>query len=606
MTTSDYKKIADSIPHQPGIYKFVDNDGEILYVGKAKDLRKRVASYFGEKRSRSYKSGVMVRSADKLEYTLVDTEQDALLLENTLIKTLQPRYNVTWRDDKSYSYVCMKNERFPRVFLTRKVIRDGSTYFGPYASKARVKAILDIVKKLFPLRTCNYDLSEENISQGKFKVCLEYHIENCLGPCEGLESEEEYNEKIEQVRNILRGNFRDVRAHLKERMQQYASNMQFEKAQDLKEKLTLFGDYQSKSTIVSHRVQNVDVFHIATDDKRAYVHFLKVVQGAVINTYTLELVKNLNADKKQLLSIAVEYIRESFGSTSPEIVVPMRIDYRSEDVRITVPQRGEKKGLLDLAEKNVRHFLFRKQREEINRKTRQTGAERILKTLQSDLNMSEVPWHIECFDNSNIQGAHPVASCVVFKNAKPSKSDYRKFKIRTVEGPNDFASMEEIVYRRYRRMLAEDKKLPQLIIIDGGKGQLSAAVKSLKKLDIYEKVTVIGIAKRLEEIYFPEDSVPLYINKRSESLKLIQQARNEAHRFAITFHRQKMRKDLSKSGLTEIHGIGEKTADKLLAHFGSVVRMLKAGREKIAGVVGPKKAGDIVEHYSVEEISQSP
>ena len=597
MKNADYKAISESIPHLPGIYKFIDASGEILYVGKAKDLRKRVASYFGEKKHQSYKTGVMVRSADHLEYTIVDSEQDALLLENALIKKFQPRYNVTWRDDKSYSYICVKKERFPRVFLTRNVIRDGSTYFGPYSSKATVKAILEIVKKLFPLRTCTYFLSEENISKGKFKVCLEYHIKNCKGPCEGLESEETYNIKIGQVKNILRGRFKAVLDHLKSEMQTAATNLEYEKAQGIKDKIDLFKDYQSRSTVVSHVVSDVDVFHIATDQKRAYVGYLKVMNGAIIHTYTLEMVKNLDVDEAQLLSLAIQNLREKFFSESPEIVVPFEIQLPSSEIKITRPQRGDKRKLLELAEKNVKHFLFQKQQQELNHNRRKTSAERILKTLQSDLSMEKVPFHIECFDNSNIQGAHPVASCVVFKNARPSKKDYRKFNIKTVTGPDDFSSMEEVIFRRYRRMLDEDEPLPDLIIIDGGKGQLNASVKSLKKLEIFEKVIVIGIAKRLEEIYFPGDTIPLYINKKSESLKLIQQARNEAHRFAITFHRDKRSKDFTKTELTEIPGVGPKTADKLLKSMGSVKKIKEAEPQELRSMVGASMADKVYQFF---------
>lgn len=604
MTTSDYKEISEAIPHEPGVYRFIDHTDEILYVGKAKDLKKRVASYFGDKKNRAYKTGVMVKSAERLEYTIVDSEQDALLLENTLIKKLQPRYNVTWRDDKSYTYICMKKERFPRVFLTRNVIKDGSTYFGPYTSKARVKAILDIVKKLFQLRTCTFDLSEQNIEKGKFKVCLEYHIKNCLGPCVGLEKEEDYNLKIDQVRNILKGNFREVKDYLNREMELCVEQLQFERAHELKDKFNLFEDYQSKSTVVSQKVQNADVFHIATDKKRAYVHFLKVVHGAIMHTYTMELVKNLNDDKVQLLTLAVDHIRDKFNSASPEIIVPFQISITSEDNKLIVPQRGERKGLLDLAEKNVKHFLFQKQRQEINSNRKQSSAERILKTLQLDLNMDEVPWHIECFDNSNIQGAYPVASCVVFKNAKPSKKDYRKFNIKTVEGSDDYASMVEIVGRRYKRMLDEETPLPQLIVIDGGKGQLSAAMQSVVDLGLEDKITVIGIAKRLEEIYFPGDSLPLYINKKSESLKLIQQARNEAHRFAITFHRQKRSKDFTKTELTQIPGIGDKMSVKLLTHFGSVKKVKKARHSELAKVIGAKKAEAVTEYFLKQESGQ--
>jgi excinuclease ABC subunit C len=606
MKTADYQRIADTIPHQPGVYKFLAEDGVIIYVGKAKSLKKRLASYFGEKKHQSYKTGVMVRSAAHFEYTLVDSENDALLLENMLIKKIQPRYNVTWRDDKSYSYICVKKERFPRVFFTRQVIRDGSTYFGPYASKSRAKVVLEVVRKLFPLRTCAFELSEKNIERGKFKVCLEYHIKNCMGPCEGLESEEDYMEKIRQVKNILKGNFREVRLHLHERMARHAAEMEFEKAQDIKGKLSFFEDYQGKSTVVSQTIGDVDVFHLSEDPKRAYVHYLKVVSGAIIHSHTMEMIKNLNEDKEQILILAVDHIRETFESTSPEIIVPFSIHLPSSDISVTVPQRGEKKALLDLAEKNVKHYLFKKQQQELNQSGRANSVERILKTLQQDLNMTEVPWHIECFDNSNLHGTNPVASCVVFRNAKPSKNDYRKFNIKSVEGPNDFASMEEIVYRRYHRMLEEGSSLPQLIIIDGGKGQLSAAMKSIETLGIADKVTVIGIAKRLEEIYFPGDSVPLYINKKSESLKLIQQARNEAHRFAISFHRQKRSKAVTQTALTTVAGIGEKTAQKLLLHFGSVARIQKASTEEIEKVIGKKKTSVLLEYLSGEGSETMP
>jgi excinuclease ABC subunit C len=492
----------------------------------------------------------------------------------------------------------VKNERFPRVFFTRQVIKDGSTYFGPYASKARAKVILDVVRKLFPLRTCTLYLSEKNICQGKFKICLEYHIKNCLGPCEGFEEEEEYLDRISQVKNILKGNFREVRAHLKERMEYHAAETHFEKAQEIKDKLTFFEDYQGKSTVVSQTVRDVDVFHISEDQKKAYVHFLKVVSGAVIHTHTMEMIKNLNDHKPQILSLAVLHIREQFSSEAPEIIVPFEIPPPAEGIEVTIPQRGEKKSLLDLAEKNVKHYLFRKQQQELNQSGRANSAERILKQLLQDLHMDDVPFHIECFDNSNLQGTNPVASCVVFKNANPAKSEYRKFNIKTVEGANDFASMEEIVLRRYRRLLDEDKSLPQLIIIDGGKGQLSAAMKSIDDLGIASPVTVIGIAKRLEEIYFPGDGIPLYINKKSESLKLIQQARNEAHRFAITFHRQKRGKEITQTVLTTIPGIGEKTAQKLLLHFKSVSRLQTASVDDIAGVIGKHKAEGLLKHLN--------
>ncbi|MCB0567792.1 MAG: excinuclease ABC subunit C, partial [Phaeodactylibacter sp.] len=525
MTTEHYKAIADTIPRQPGVYRFMDEKDTILYVGKAKDLRSRVSSYFGERRDRAHKTRVMVKNAGYLEFTVVETEADALLLENTLIKKYQPRYNVMLRDDKSYSYICIKNERFPRVFITRRVIKDGSTYFGPYTSKYRIKIILELIKRLFPLRTCHYNLSRENIEAGKVKVCLEYHIKNCMGPCEGLESEEEYNDKINQVKNILKGNFGAVKSHFKGVMEKLAENLEFERAQQMKEKLSAFEDYQAKSTVVNPSIRDVDVFSIASEEKEAYVNYIKVVNGAIIHTHTQELVKNLDDDDEPgLLAYAIPIIRERFNSISRDVILPYEVQLE-EGLQAIVPKIGDKRKLLDLSEKNLKYYMLQKQKQRASQTRKQTSAERILRTLQQDLQMDALPLHLECFDNSNIQGSHPVASCVVFKNAKPSKKDYRHFNIKTVTGPDDFASMKEVVHRRYRRLIDEGDTLPQLIIIDGGKGQLSAAVESLEALGIRDKVTVIGIAKRLEEIFFPGDSIPLYIDKKSESLKLIQQAR---------------------------------------------------------------------------------
>ncbi len=600
MTTEDFRKIQDTLPKQPGVYRFLDDEGGILYVGKAKNLRSRVSSYFGDRKDRAHRTRVMVKNADRLEFTIVETEADALLLENTLIKQFQPRYNVMLRDDKNYSYICIKKERFPRVFITRRVIRDGSTYFGPYTSKARIKVILDLIKQLFPLRTCNLALSQENIDAGKFKVCLEYHIKNCEGPCEGLESEADYNEKIEQVRNILKGNFGAVTNHFKAVMQRHAENLQFEKAQQIKDKLTAFEDYQHKSTVVSTRIQDVDVFSIAKDEKEAYVNYLKVVNGAIIHTHTQELVQNLDNDDQDLLEYVIPILRERFNSIAEEVLVPFPLQLEA-GLQVTVPKIGDKKKLLDLSEKNTKYYLLQKQKQRASQTRKQTSAERILRTLQEDLQMKALPLHIECFDNSNMQGSHPVSSCVVFKNAKPSKKDYRHYNIKTVTGPDDFASMREVVHRRYRRLLDESESLPQLIIIDGGKGQLSAAVQSLRELAILDRVTVIGIAKRLEEIFFPGDSVPLYIDKKSESLKLIQQARNEAHRFAITFHRTKRSQHFTNTELTQIPGIGEKTARKLLTHFGSVKKVKEATAAQIAEAVSLSVAKKIKAHFAQEE-----
>jgi excinuclease ABC subunit C len=623
MTTDDYKKLLPNWPHDPGVYRFLDAEDKVLYVGKAKNLKNRLSSYFSNTKDMAYKTRVMVKHAHRIEMTLVDTEADALLLESTLIKRFQPPYNVMLKDGKSYTYLCIKNERFPRVFLTRRVIRDGSTYFGPYTSKQRVETILDLIRQLFPLRTCALSLTEENIAKGKFKVCLEYHIKNCQGPCEGFETEANYNDKIEQIKNMLRGNFGPVKRHFQQLMAHHAERMEFEKAQQIKEKLLAFEDYQGKSTVVSTTIRDVDVFSIASDEKNAYVNYIKVVHGAIINTWTQEMVKNLDDDEADLLAFVLPEIRERFQSIAPEVIVPMEIPVADPTVTVTVPKIGDKKKLLELSEKNVHFFLLQKKKEEASAAGKQTSAERILRTLQSDLQMADVPLHLECFDNSNMQGSYPVSSCVVFRNAKPSKGDYRHYNVKTVIGPNDFATMEEVVYRRYKRLLAEGQPLPQLIIIDGGKGQLGAAVKSLEALGIGTNapsmgnatqpnsqlgtqnsqltVTVVGIAKRLEEIFFPGDSVPLYINKKSESLKLIQQARNEAHRFAITFHRNQRSKDFTKTELEDIPGIGTKTAEKLLKHFGSVKKMREASAEEIEKAIGKGAAKKVEGYFRAEE-----
>ncbi len=600
MTTKDFQQIAPDLPKLPGVYRFLDESDTVIYVGKAKNLRNRLASYFGSKKHLPHKTRTMVKNARRIEYTIVETETDALLLENSLIKKFQPRYNVMLKDGKSYNYLCIKNERFPRVFITRKVIKDGSTYFGPYTSKSRLKVILDLIKTLFPLRTCNYHLSEENIRKGKFKICLEYHIKNCQGPCEGLESQEDYDAKIEQIKNILRGNFGQVKRHFTEAMQRYAEELQFEKAQEIKEKLSALEDYQGKSTVVSTTIRDVDVFSIADDDKHAYVNYLKVVNGAIINIYTQELVKNLNQDRKELLAYTIPVLRERFHSIAPEVLLPFPLSLPDPHLKVTVPKIGDKRKLVELSEKNVNYFLAQKKKEEAAKARKQTSAERILRRLQEDLHMDALPLHIECFDNSNFQGSYAVSSCVVFKNGRPSKKDYRHYNVKTVAGPNDFATMEEVVYRRYKRQLAEGRGLPQLIIIDGGKGQLNAAVKSLQALGIADKVTVIGIAKRLEEIFFPNDPVPLFIDKKSESLKLIQQARNEAHRFAISFHRDQRSRGLLRTALTDIPGVGEKTAAKLLSHFGSVRQVKEAPAEELQALVGKALAAKIANHLQQE------
>ncbi len=602
MTTEDFKIFSVTIPSDPGVYRFLGEEDVVLYVGKAKNLFNRLTSYFGEKSNLPVKTRALTKNALRIEYTIVETEQDALLLENTLIKRYQPRYNVMLKDEKSpLTYICIKKERFPRVFVTRKAIRDGSVYFGPYTNRYVVSEIAELIRKLFQLRTCTLNLSEENILKGKFKPCLEYHIKNCAAPCVNLETHEQYQAKIEQIKNVLKGNFAAVRAHLIGEMQRYAENLQFELAQQMKNKLLLFEDYQGKSTVVNPNIKDVDVFAIAGDDKEAFVNYMKVVNGALIQTYTLTLTKNLDEDQETLLSFAIQELRTKFNSISPEIIVPCMVVLPENDMAtITVPKIGDKKKLLDLGEKNVQYHLLQRKRQEANQTGRMTPAERILRTLQADLHMQEVPLHIECFDNSNLQGTNPVSSCVVFRNAKPAKRDYRHYNVKTVEGPNDFASMEEVVYRRYKRLLAEGTSLPQLVIIDGGKGQLSAAMKSLTALGIEDRMTVVGIAKKLEEIYFPEDPVPVHINKKSESLKLIQQARNEAHRFGITFHRDQRSRNFLGTELTEIPGIGTKTAEKLLQTFGSVKKLRASTDEEIIAVIGKAGAEKVKKHFSDE------
>lgn len=595
MTTEDFKKISDVIPKEPGVYRFINAKERILYVGKAKNLKNRLTSYFGERKHQAYKTRVMVKNANYIEYTVVDSEQDALILENTLIKKHQPRFNVNLKDDKSYTYLVIKKERFPRVFFTRKVIRDGSVYFGPYTSKWKTRQIFEVIKNLFPLRTCNLNLSEDNIQAGKFKVCLEYHIKNCLGPCVGLEKEEHYNKKIDQISNILKGNLKPVKDYLKDEMEHYAKELNFEKASEIKDKLVLLEDYRSKSTVVSHRIKDVDVFSIDADDDWAYVNYLKIVNGLLIHSDTIELKKNLTTENVDVMRYAVGFFREKYNSIAPELILPQEMEYH-EDILQTIPQRGEKRKLLELSEKNVFYHKMQKKKDEISKIKKQTPAERILKTLQNDLEMNELPLHIECFDNSNIQGTNPVASCVVFKNARPSKKDYRKFKIKTVEGANDFASMEEVVHRRYKRLLDEDQDLPQLVVIDGGKGQLNAAINSLEKLKLLDRIVVIGIAKRLEEIYMAYDPIPLYIDKKSESLKLIQQLRNEAHRFAINFHRDRRSNNFLGTVLEDIDGIGAKTAQKLLQKFGSIKRLKEQNLEDIAAEIGNQKAMVVKEY----------
>ena len=583
-----------TLPDLPGVYQFLNTENEILYVGKAKHLKKRVSSYF-TKNHEYGKTRVLVKKIVRIKHIVVETETDALLLENNLIKKYRPRYNVLLKDDKSYPWICIKNERYPRVFQTRRLIKDGSEYFGPYTSVKTVQTLLGLIKGLYALRTCNYDLAEEKIKAGKYKVCLEYHLGNCKGACEGHETEEHYQENIKSIRKILKGNFKDSLKQFKDQMKLHAKNMQFEDAQKIKEKIEVLENYQAKSTIVNPKISNVDVFSIVSDESYAYVNFLQLSYGSIVRSHTLEIKKKLQETNAQLLPLAITEIRQRFSSNSKEIYVPFKLDL-GEEIKVTVPKLGDKKHILDLSNRNAKYFRLERLKQ-IKIVDPDRHANRIMAQMKADLRLNVEPRHIECFDNSNIQGTNPVAACVVFKNGKPSKKDYRHFNIKTVEGPDDFASMEEVVFRRYRRLLDEDQPLPQLIIIDGGKGQLSSALKSLDALDIRSKIAIIGIAKRLEELYYPNDPIPLYLDKKSETLKVIQQLRNEAHRFGIEHHRNKRSKSALNTELETIPGIGEKTVVELLKHFRSVKRISKAPLNELEEVVGNSRALKVYNHY---------
>ncbi|MEZ4778233.1 MAG: excinuclease ABC subunit UvrC [Flavobacteriaceae bacterium] len=594
MAETSVKLQISTLPNLPGVYQYYDKDGKLLYVGKAKDLKKRVASYFNKDHDNA-RTHVLVKKIVAIKHIVVATETDALLLENNLIKKYQPRYNVMLKDDKSYPWLCIKKERFPRVFSTRKLIKDGSEYYGPYTSGKTVYTLLDLIKGLYPLRTCNYDLSEEKIQTGKYKVCLEYHLGNCLGPCEGKQEEASYSENIDAIRNILKGNFKESLQGFKKQMKQFAENLQFEEAQRIKEKIDVLENYQAKSTVVNPKINNVDVFSIVSDESYAYVNYLQISFGSIIRSHTLEIKKKLDETNEELLELAVVELRQRFHSQCKEIYLPFIIEVE-EGIMVHVPKLGDKKKILELSERNAKYYRLEKLKQD-KIVDPERHEKRIMAQMKKDLRLSEEPRHIECFDNSNIQGTHPVAACVVFKNGKPSKKEYRKFNIKTVEGPDDFASMEEVVYRRYKRMLDEGQPLPQLIIIDGGKGQLSSALKSLDALQLRGKIAIIGIAKRLEELFYPNDSVPLYLDKKSETLKLIQQLRNEAHRFGITFHRDKRSKDALNTSLETIPGIGEKTVAELLKHFKSTKRIGKATFDELESVVGASRAKKIITHF---------
>jgi len=580
--------LISSLPELPGVYQYYDSDAKLIYVGKAKNLKKRVSSYF-TKNHDSGKTRILVSKIANIQHIVVETESDALLLENNLIKKYQPRYNVLLKDDKTFPWICVKNERFPRIFKTRNRIKDGSIYFGPYTSVVMVNTLLDLIKQLYKLRNCNYSLSADNIQKNKLKVCLEYHIGNCKAPCEGLQEEDDYNQSIIGIKDILKGNINNVKSYLKNLMLQFAEEQKYEDAQLIKEKLEIVEKFQSKSTIVSDTINNVDVFSILDDDKWAFVNFLKVVNGAIIQAHTVEIRKKLDETKQELFPLAILEIRQRLLSDSKEIILPFNLEFSLPDTRVIVPKMGDKKKLLDLSERNVKYYMMEKKKQE-SLLNPQKSSTRILETIKKDIRLSQLPVHIECFDNSNIQGTSPVASCVVFKQAKPSKRDYRHFNIKTVEGPDDFASMEEVIFRRYKRMLDENQSLPQLIVVDGGKGQLHAALKSLEKLELRGKIAIIGIAKKLEEIYFPEDSVPLYLDKNSETLKVIQHIRNEAHRFGIAFHRNQRSKKFITSQLDNIKGVGEKAKESLSKHFKTIESIKTSSIEELSKVLGESKA----------------
>ncbi len=599
------ERILKSLPSDPGVYQFYDHTGKILYVGKAKNLKKRVTSYFRKSSHDSFKVKVLVEKIADIRHIVVNSESDALLLENNLIKKLLPRYNVLLKDDKTFPWICIKNEPFPRVFLTRNVVNDGSKYYGPYTSASTVRTLLELIRQLYPLRTCKHQLTSENIAAGKFKVCLEYHIENCLGPCEGLQDASSYDESIRQIHEILKGNLAGVITFLKKEMKLLAEAYKFEEAESIKLKIEALEKFQTKSTIVNPSIKNVDVFSIVNEEKYAIVNYLKITKGAVIQAHTVEIQKRLDETTSEILAFAITDIKKRVRSDAKELILPIDLSEELSWYRITVPKKGDRKKLLELSERNARLYKLEKQKRE-SEAPKQYPAQRILTTLQQDLRLSALPEHIECFDNSNIQGSDPVAACVVFKNARPAKKEYRHFNIKTVTGSDDFASMVEVIYRRYHRLLEEKKELPQLVIIDGGKGQLNAAMRSIDQLKLRDRIAVIGIAKKLEEIYFPNDPVPLYIDKNSESLRLIQQLRNEAHRFGIEFHRLKRSGGMIRSGLRSIPGIGEGSVEKLFKAFKSVEAIQNAGEADLSKVLNRNKAKKIREWFDHDVRDQVP
>ena len=594
---SKIQDLVKKLPQKPGVYQFHNIAGEVIYIGKAKNLRKRVSSYFKGSDIRSYKMEALVKKIQDIKYILVENESEALLLENNLIKEYQPRYNILLKDDKSFPWICIKNERFPRVILTRNYVMDGSEYFGPYTSGLMVKTLLDLIRQLYKLRTCKLLLTEAGIANGKFNRCLEFHMGNCKGPCEGLQEEQDYNFTITQIREILKGNFHYVVKHLRKIMDSFSRQLLFEEAEVIKKKIEVLERYKGKSTIVNPRISNVDVFSIIDEKDFAYINFLKIVNGAIVQAHNLEVIKRLAEDKNEIFGSIIFDLRGRFKSSAKEIIVPFTPDICLENVCFTVPIRGDKRKILDLSYRNAASFKADKLATRISDKWSEQET-KVLLQLKDDLRLKSVPLHIECFDNSNIQGSYPVAACVVFKSGKPQKSAYRHFNIKTVNGPNDFASMEEIVLRRYRRILEENEEIPDLIIIDGGKGQLNAAIRSLEKLDLYGRISIIGIAKRLEEIFVPDDPIPLYLNKSSSSLRLIQRIRDEAHRFGINFHKQKRSGSQIQSALMSIAGVGAVSRDKLLKKESDIEKLKAMNLDELTMIVGKKAAKALFNHFS--------
>ncbi|MBN1598466.1 MAG: excinuclease ABC subunit C [Bacteroidales bacterium] len=587
------KKIVSSLPKSPGVYQFINRHGEIIYIGKAKDLRSRVSSYFNKNKYESFKTKVLIKQVVDIKHIVVDSETDALFLENNLIKKIQPKYNVLLKDDKTFPWICVKNENFPRIFSTRKMVRNGSTYFGPYTSAMMVKTLLGLIRQLYKLRTCKYNLTRDSINRNRFKKCLEFHIGNCKAPCENLQNEEDYNDSVQSIKEILKGNIQEVILHLKVVMKDFSDKYMFEEAENIKQNIILLERYKSKSTIVNSKLSNIDIFSFVERGSKYYVNFLKIVSGAVVQSHTVELQNKLDETKEELLLFAIIDIRSKVNSNSKEIIVPFLPADSFNGIKFVIPKTGDKKHLLELSQRNALQYYVQKQ-QLIERKNYDAGKIALLEKVKSDLYLKALPEWIECFDNSNIQGSNPVASCVVFKNCKPAKNEYRHFNIKSVVGANDFASMEEIIYRRYRRRIDEKAELPQLIIIDGGKGQLNAAIKSLKKLNLFEKIPVIGVAKRLEELYFPNDPIPIYLDKNSSTLKLIQNLRNEAHRFGISFHRNKRSSSMLRNSIEEIKGIGKSTAEKLIKEFGTIEIIKMKSKEEIANIIGNSKASIII------------